>query len=305
MFVGSNAKKRSGAQQPTSTVTEIEVSESCLLEEWKNNCQDQEGCQQIIDNHLSVVVESLQNTELRQLALELLTQLTVDPINRRTVASYPNLMDQIEKLRMGSLSQKKLADEVYERLLDAFLMGQAMEITNPSNSNDIASIGEKKTHGRQAKIMARPAKTTTTTSDSLPKKVERPEREQAKSATVNLFVENMDEKVLGEIESCLLKCKGIISFFSDVEDGKVIVRLTSENLVDDVIASIYETTKHRTSVIKGDYDSSGFPLYITENQQKKGEGGGFFSSLYQIVSVSEVQNHPREKGKSGWLGSWW
>jgi hypothetical protein len=35
-------------------------------------------------------------------------------------------MDQIEKLRIGSLSQKKLADEVYERLLDAFLLGQVI-----------------------------------------------------------------------------------------------------------------------------------------------------------------------------------
>jgi hypothetical protein len=39
-------------------------------------------------------------------------------------------------------------------------------------------------------------------------------------------------------------------------------------------------------VIKGDYDSSGFPLYITENQNKKGEGGGFFSSLYQVCFSS-------------------
>jgi hypothetical protein len=111
-----------------------------------------------------------------------------------------------------------------------------MDITNSSNNHEVAPIGEKKTTSgqRQSKVMARPAtKSSTSLSDSNTKKEEKPEkeREQSKSATVNLFVENMDEKVLSDIESCLLKCKGIISFFSDVEDGKVIVRLTSENIV--------------------------------------------------------------------------
>jgi hypothetical protein len=103
-----------------------------------------------------------------------------------------------------------------------------MDITN--NDNHHTPIGEKKTpHARQAKVMARPA----TVADAKTKKDDKTEKEkeQSKPLTVNLFVENMDEKVLGEIETCLLKCKGIVSFFSDVDDGKIIVRLTSENLV--------------------------------------------------------------------------
>lgn len=301
MFVGSNANKRSGSQV-TSASTGAETTNPTdlqMLTAWKNDCKDQDGCQQIISSRLEDLVVALKNPELRQAALEVLTLITAEPSNRQTIAAHPNLMDSVEKLRMGSLSQKKLADEVHERLLDAYLMGQAMDITN--TIDNMVPIGEKKTpHARQAKVMARPA-----TVDSKAKKdekaAEKEKEAQAKPLTVNLFVENMDEKVLGEIENCLLKCKGIVSFFSDVDDGKVIVRLTSENLVDDVIANIYENTKHRTSIIKGDYDSSGFPLYITENQQKKNEGG-FFSSLYQIVSVSD---HPKEKAKSGWLGSWW
>jgi len=305
MFVGTNAKKRGSQQVPTTNAFENGTSELCLLSEWKKDCNDQEGCQQIIKNHLSFLVESLQNPDLRQAALEILTLLTIEPRNRQPIAAYPSLMDQIEKLRIGSLSQKKLADEVYERLLDAFLLGQAMDIQVSSPSTvDIAPTGvEKKSASRHAKIIARPG----ATDSKISKKEEKPEKvkEQAKSHTVNLFVENMDEKVLCEIEACLLKCKGIVSFFSDMDDGKIIIRLTSENLVDDIVGNIYENTKHRTSVIKGDYDSSGFPFYMTENQQKKNENVGFFSSLYQIVSVSEVQSHPKEKSKVGWLGSWW
>jgi hypothetical protein len=91
-------------------------------------------------------------------------------------------------------------------------------------------IGEKKTpHARQAKVMARPATVDAKTKQD--DKAEKDKESLSKPLTVNLFVENMDEKVLGEIENCLLKCKGIVSFFSDVDDGKVIVRLTSENLV--------------------------------------------------------------------------
>jgi hypothetical protein len=60
------------------------------------------------------------------LALEVLTLVTAEPANRQTIASHPNLMDSVEKLRMGSLSQKKLADEVHDRLLDAYLIGQVI-----------------------------------------------------------------------------------------------------------------------------------------------------------------------------------
>lgn len=307
MFVGSNAKKRTNVSNPALNSTgeekvETTSSDLVLLEEWKKECSEQEGCQLIIDSHLTYITSSLQNPDLRIPALEILKLLTVEPSNRQTIASFPNLMDQIEKLRTGSLTQKQLADAIYERLLDAFLIGQAMDIgvSGKTDNSEVGTVVEKKpASSRQGKIVARPGKTqpNTETAANTSGNTEAP---KSTSHTVNLFVENMDEKILSEIEACLLKTKGVISFFSDVEGGKVIVRLTSENIIDDVIGHIYETTKHRTSVIQGDYDSSGFPLYIT---QKKNEGG-FFSSLYQIVSVSEVHTKDKKAG-GGWLGSWW
>lgn len=77
MFVGSNAKKRTGDQQPTSVTKENGVSEMCLFERWKKDCQDKDGCQQVIDNHLSFVVDSLQNADLRQSGIPSISSLVL------------------------------------------------------------------------------------------------------------------------------------------------------------------------------------------------------------------------------------
>jgi len=302
MFVGANSgvKKRTGSRPSSTEITTNDQNNQAslfLLEDWKKTCSTPEGCQLIINSHLGFLTTSLQDQEpaLRQLALEIISLVTVDIDNRPIVSAQPNLMDAIEKLIIGSLSQKKIADEVYARLLDAFLGDQNSLHLDASRKNEI-NIKEKKpltTANRASKIVARPDRLTGESSS--PSKMS---KKPQTSHTINLFVENMNEAILTEVEACLLKTKGVISFFSDVDDGKVIVRLTSENLTDEVIASIYETTKHRTSIIKGDYDSSGFPLYITESLQKQNEGG-FFSSFYQLVSVDQ------SKEKRGWLGGWW
>lgn len=70
MFVGSNSRKRpqSGELQ-RSGGGENSNSEVYLFEQWKNDCKDPEGCQQIINSHLSYLTQSLQNQELRQLGI--------------------------------------------------------------------------------------------------------------------------------------------------------------------------------------------------------------------------------------------
>jgi hypothetical protein len=70
MFVGSNAKKRPGSQQRTTAQIDAGVSEMCLLEEWKKDCQEQDGCLQVINNHLGFLVDSLQNPDLRQTGMD-------------------------------------------------------------------------------------------------------------------------------------------------------------------------------------------------------------------------------------------
>jgi hypothetical protein len=57
-------------------------------------------------------------------ALEILSLITAEQSHRQTIAAHPALMDSVEKLRIGSLSQKKLADEVHERLHEAYLLDQ-------------------------------------------------------------------------------------------------------------------------------------------------------------------------------------
>lgn len=70
MFVGSNSRKRpqSGELRSGTSVENLN-SEVYLFEQWRNDCKDQEGCQQIINSHLPYLTLSLQNQELRQLGM--------------------------------------------------------------------------------------------------------------------------------------------------------------------------------------------------------------------------------------------
>jgi len=87
-------------------------------------------------------------------------------------------------------------------------------------------------------------------------------------------------------------------FFSDLDDQKIVIRVLQDSNID-VISHIYTVTKHRSSLVKGDYDSVG-PQYLQTTQD--GEQGGFFSSLYQIIAVGTPK--PTNK-QQGWLGGWW
>jgi hypothetical protein len=68
MFVGSNANKRAGTQvQNASSGSEVSQNTDLqMLTTWKNDCKDQEGCQQIITSRLEDLVVALKNPELRQ-----------------------------------------------------------------------------------------------------------------------------------------------------------------------------------------------------------------------------------------------
>jgi hypothetical protein len=68
MFVGSNANKRSGSQVTSaSSGSELpNTTDLQMLNTWKTDCKDQDGCQRIISSHLEDLVVALKNTELRQ-----------------------------------------------------------------------------------------------------------------------------------------------------------------------------------------------------------------------------------------------
>jgi len=114
MFVGANSgvKKRTSSR-PSSTeiTTDLQNTQATLflLEDWKKTCGTQEGCVLIMNSHLGFLTTTLQDQDpsLRLIALEILSLMTFDSKNRPIVSGQPTLMDAIEKLRIGSLSQKK------------------------------------------------------------------------------------------------------------------------------------------------------------------------------------------------------
>jgi len=290
MYVGNtNAPRKTRVRSPSKGTLKVENEEDTIncqqLAQWKQDCQNECGCELIMESHLNFLSTLLiPDHEERILALEIILLLTSYQSNKSRLAAIPGFLDNIDKLRCGSLSQKKLADEVYERLLDTYLLEQANNFGGLTDSPSKLKLSEK------------PKSQTNQNANRSGKIVQgRGDKKEAKntSVTVNLFIENLDDQVLSDVEACLLKTKGVISFFSDVEDQKVVVRLTSQNITDDVIANIYDNTKHRSSIIKGDFDSSGLPLYLEKPQKSSWWGSG--------GAVVTVDN--KEK-KSGWF-NWW
>lgn len=122
------------------------------------------------------------------------------------------------------------------------------------------------------------------------------------AATITLYVEHMEsDETLSVIENCLLKTKGVVSFFSDISDQRLVVRSTIS--AEELVKTIYQDTHHRASTIKGSYDGAG-PQYIRPKSDQQGGENGWFSSLYQIISPTSIPAAAPSQGQ-GWLGNWW
>jgi hypothetical protein len=120
------------------------------------------------------------------------------------------------------------------------------------------------------------------------------------AATITLYIEHMEnDDALTIIESCLLKTKGVVSFFSDISDERLVVRSTVS--ADELVKLIYQDTHHRASTIKGSYDGAG-PQYIRPKSEQQGEG--WFSSFYQIIGPNSIPSSSSSQNQ-GWFGTWW
>jgi len=105
------------------------------------------------------------------------------------------------------------------------------------------------------------------------------------ATTVNLFVEGMHSvEARTQVEQALLRKEGVISFFSDIADQKIVIRTTLS--VEELYAYIWDTCRMRASTIKGDY--SGFkPNGYLDDSGGANKGGWLWgiSSLLQIIAV--------------------
>jgi len=267
-YVGTTTSTASNQPQ-TNNLTQIQ--ETIKKEPTKRK--------EIVDNHLVLIGSQLTTSQKFQ-ALEIIGELVEDEDSCLKISLNESILGDIDKMRtLGNLQQKQLAGQIYEKLKDAYLLAQAFG----KETNGIGSI------------TSTPPKTYQPTARTTGVVIARSINKKPEAATVNLFVEDMNEKLLTEIEATLLKTKGVISFFSDVGEQKLVVRLNSSSITAEVIENIYEHTKVRTSVIKGDFDCTGLPQYLAE---KKGDS--WWNSNNNIIAVDQ----PKEKQK-GWFSGWW
>jgi len=146
------------------------------------------------------------------------------------------------------------------------------------------------------------------------------------ASTVNLYVEGMHSiEARTQVEQALLKKEGVISFFSDIADEKIVIRTTLS--VEDLYAYVWETCRMRASTVKGDYSGFKPSGYLDDSSNAKGGWLWGISSLLQIIAVKNdgsnvpaptpVKPTPAKSktapaaatsggnGEKGWLGSWW
>jgi hypothetical protein len=146
------------------------------------------------------------------------------------------------------------------------------------------------------------------------------------ASTVNLYVEGMHSiEARTQVEHALLKKEGVISFFSDIANEKIVIRTTLS--VEDLYAYVWETCRMRASTVKGDYSGFKPSGYLDDSANAKGGWLWGISSLLQIIAVKNdgsnipaptpVKPTPAKgkaatatagsggNGEKGWLGSWW
>lgn len=131
------------------------------------------------------------------------------------------------------------------------------------------------------------------------------------AVTVSLFVEDVQRsEVRTSVENALLRRDGVISFFTDMAEEKVVIRTMCA--VEALQQHIWDACKIRATATKGDYSTFNPSGYLDDKPQQKGWLSGF-SSILQIIAVKDDENEPAAPApvKSGrgqqarWLGSWW
>jgi len=104
------------------------------------------------------------------------------------------------------------------------------------------------------------------------------------ATSFSLFVENLNTpEAQRKIESCLLQTPGVISFFCDAAEEKVVIRTTASR--DHLIESIFKSTNHRASLVKGQYSDFRPGGYLDNYVPEQNEGWG--SYLWQIISIGQ------------------
>eukprot|EP01125_Pyxidicula_operculata_P000247 TRINITY_DN10329_c0_g1_i1.p1 TRINITY_DN10329_c0_g1~~TRINITY_DN10329_c0_g1_i1.p1 ORF type:complete len:275 (-),score=76.87 TRINITY_DN10329_c0_g1_i1:191-1015(-) len=274
------------------------MDQSTKLQDLKTQAEGA-GKETLIDQGcLPQLIQCMREPILVDAALDIILLLTIHEPNRKRLVQEPFLLEEVRKMfSRGSLKQKKLSGSILRSLeteIEALSAttnekpkhATLTEITNTQNVAPSPSrmlLGKRVMGKRPGNIPTRPV-------------LDKP----AKTFTV--YVEDMKtEESKEEVETCLLSTPGVISFFSDIMEEKIVIR--SSSTYEEISNSIFSTCKKRVSTIRGDFSSFSHPDYHGDSIEAN-QNNGWLTSIIQIVAATPQKQAPQQQ-QQGWFGSWW
>lgn len=243
-------------------------------------------------------------------ALEVVYFLSLHAGNRPQMASEPGLLKNVKKLMVtGSLKEKKVAIQAYTNLQAHAAKEpkpeQNAEATTHTDVPAAENQAEAKSHAKPTTALAghkHPMQAKTGLSmygDSV--------RTRAAN-TFTLYIGGMNtESARSQIESILLKSKGVISFFFDLCEQKVVIRATMT--ADDVIERISSggwkasTNKKDIGASTGEINKENEPEYLDESAG--GNNGSWFGfgaiTLFGQETPDKARLEKQNQQGNGWL----
>eukprot|EP01128_Nolandella_sp_AFSM9_P010916 TRINITY_DN7633_c0_g1_i1.p1 TRINITY_DN7633_c0_g1~~TRINITY_DN7633_c0_g1_i1.p1 ORF type:complete len:310 (-),score=113.43 TRINITY_DN7633_c0_g1_i1:196-1053(-) len=242
------------------------------------------------------------------LALEVIFYLTLEPSLRSRIVAESSIVPSVKKMMArGRLKQRKVALATYKNLQGAVSSARE-DIASPLgevNMNKSVSSIFGKSKGdvvpEKKSVFGTPAARSSVLGTQSFTQTKTP-------TTITMFVEGMGTaQKRSQVEACLLKKEGIISFYSDIGEEKVVIRTTCQ--FNEIQSHVWNETKMRGTASKGDYGDFSQPGYLDEKVE--GANGGWlngFSSLLQIIAVKDGNDQTKTapaQQKNGTWSSWW
>jgi len=236
-------------------------------------------------------------------AIEVVYFLSLHLTNRPLMAAEPGMVKAVKRLMVtGSIKEKKIAIAAYTNLQAHATTAKA----SASNSSEPVTYTEENSQPEaQAEPTQAPPKSTNKqfSSAAQPRPLQaRPglfgESVRSKSAhTFTVYVSGMStEETRDQVEKVLIKVKGVVSFFFDLGEQKVVVR--SMTGVDDIIERI-ATNGFKASTTKKDVgqaieiNKENEPAYLDESKQENAAGGSWFGGFGTMTLFGAEKEKPQ------------
>jgi hypothetical protein len=229
------------------------------------------------------------------------------------MGSEPGLLKNVKKLMVtGSLKEKKVAIQAYTNLQShAAKESKPEPTTNACDASakhaDQENIAPENTHkskshmgGPNHKMQSKAG--VSVYGDSV--------RTRAAN-TFTIYVSGLNsEDSRSQIEAVLLKIKGVISFFFDLCEHKVVIRSTvaADDVIERVSSAGWKASTNKKDVVgaSGDMSKENEPAYLDESNASANSGNWFGFGAITLFGAETAEDRKTRLDKqnasqNGWL----